>query len=758
MKRYFWIVLMLMISIEGFTQQEVDRLMYRASGYFDVGNYSAALPLFVEAIEKGENHSSSLYRAGYCYMEEKEIADRIKAISYFERSMNASGSENLPDEIYLKLGSAYLLNEETFKALDTFRKFSEESDEKKRLISMANNAVYFLQNKRDIEIKDFGEPINSEFTEYSPVVSADESVLAYTHLIPEGKSFVEEIKYVSRDQSGNWSFPVALDISTRGNAGTAGISADGQKLIIFIGSGNNTGDLYTIDKAALGWNSPISMGNHVNSRYLESTASVTPDDKVIYFASNRPGGYGGVDIYKVEKDENGRWSTPQNLGSDINTPYDDGSPFIHPDKKTLFFTSEGHNTMGGKDIFKAELVQGKWRKPENMGYPINTTANDNYFTLTADGSRGYFSSDRLGGLGGQDIYYFDMPEGEANIPLTMVKGRILAGENLEPVPTQIKVVDVELSSKIDYVYNPNKETGEYLIIFPPGKSYDIIIESEGFLPYTLNINIPNQDYFYELYQQIHLLPIKQFGVVVGQEVEVKNMFYDTRSETNLSPKMANESRLIKQDSIDIYDIMDGIISTSDTVAMEYLLDLMYTSTPLRSVDFDSENPNIESAGRQFFYDESGEHNLEMKIAGTDTIYTLPTFFVTEEANKKYAYSESEITYDAAVLSKVSKIYYEVGQSALRNSDHEKLDQVMAMIDSHEALGIEISGYASVEGDEEQNRKLSNERAISVLNYFNQKGVVRRRIIAKGYGATKSEASSKEESRRVEIRIVDLNKR
>ena len=456
-----------------------------------------------------------------------EVADQAKSAPYFEQAIQ-NKDDNLPDDVYLLLGRAQLLNENTFTALESIRKYPEETDEKKRLISMANNAVYFLQNKRNIEIKKFDTQINSEFTEYNPVVSADESVLAYTHLTPEGKNYVEEIKYVTKDQEGNWTFPVSLDVSTRGNAGTAGISADGQKLIIFIGGGNNTGDLYTIDKAAIGWNSPISMGSHVNSRYLESTASVTYDNKVIYFASNRPGGYGGMDIYKVEKDENERWGQAVNLGSQINTPYDDDAPFIHPDKKTLFFTSEGHNSMGGKDIFKAELVNGKWRRPENMGYPINTTANDNYFTLTADGSRGYFSSDRIGGKGGQDIYYFDMPDEEANIPLTMVKGRILAGENLEPVPTQIKVVDVELGSKIEYVYNPNRETGEYLIIFPPGKSYDIIIESEGYLPYTLNINIPNQTYFYELYQQIHLLPIKQFDVVVGQEVEVMNMFYDTK--------------------------------------------------------------------------------------------------------------------------------------------------------------------------------------------------------------------------------------
>jgi outer membrane protein OmpA-like peptidoglycan-associated protein len=513
-----------------------------------------------------------------------------------------------------------------------------------------------------------------------------------------------------------------------------------------------------VEKSANGWGTPVNIGSNVNSNYLESTASITPDGKIIYFASNRIGGFGGMDIYKVEKNSKGVFGQPVNLGPTVNTAKDEDAPFIHPDQKTLFFTSDGHNTMGGKDIFKTTLKDNKYTKPENMGYPINTPANDNYFTLTADGRKGYFSSDRKGGFGGQDIYTFDMPEEDANIPLTLVKGRILAGEDLKPVPTTIKVVDNTSSQKVDFVYNPNKETGDYLIIFPPGKNYDMIIESLGYMPYAININVPDQNYFYELYQQIHLKPIKQFDVIVGQEVIVKNAFYDTHTSTPYNNRKANEAMLIKNDSIDVLELMDAIIASNDQVAYEYLLELMFLSNPIDAVNFnENEEKNIESANRIYYYDESEVKDLEAKKIGKETIFTLPTMYVTELAKQQKKKDIVDADYDKKLLEPLYKLYFDIGKSDLKPSYLSELDKVMVALKNHQNLGIEISGYASAEGDVETNRNLSNKRAIEVLNYFNHKGVVRRRIIAKGYGATKSESNNMQESRRVEIRIIDLNK-
>src|SRR5690606_13475631 len=320
------------------------------------------------------------------------------------------------------------------------------------------------------------------------------SVLAFTALRPNtgktrsGDKFIEEI-YISYNHSGSWSEPKVVPVASDFNVGTAGISADGQRMLIFMGGASDPGSIFVIERSGESWSKPSVVANTLNTpKYLESTASITPDGKTIYFASDRLNGYGGLDIYKTVLQPNGSWSAPVNLGPGINTKANEDAPFIHPDQKTLFFTSDGHNSMGGRDIFMTKLVGDKWSTPENMGYPVNTTANDNYFTLIADGTRGYFSSDRKGGMGGQDIYYLDMPAESGNIPLTMIKGKILNAETGKPMPTKIYLVDNETDKKLDFVYHPDPETGNYLVILPPSKNYDMVIESEGFLPYTLNIN------------------------------------------------------------------------------------------------------------------------------------------------------------------------------------------------------------------------------------------------------------------------------
>jgi outer membrane protein OmpA-like peptidoglycan-associated protein len=755
----------------GWSQKvDIEKLKFSADKFFSIKNYKAALPQYEEIIKSGESDPAYHYKLGKCYTESPEINEQLKGTPYLQYAIK-NKSNNVPDEVYFLIGRNYHKTMDISDALESFEKYKKsigaadkvKLKEVNRQIDVCKNALTFINHKKNIVINNLGPSINSQYTEYNPVVSTDESVMAYTALrvntdkTRSNADFVEEIMISTKEGKGdNWSKPNIIKINNKFNVGTAGIAPDGQSMLIFIGGLNNTGNIYTIERSGKDWSTPAVMGPHVNSNFLESTASITPDGKTIYFASNRPGGFGGMDIYRVVKNEKGNWGLPINLGPSVNTPYDEDAPFIHPDMKTLFFTSDGHNTMGGKDIFKTVLIGGKWMSPENLGFPINTPANDNYFTLTADGSKGYFSSDRQGGYGGQDIYSFIMPESEANIPLTLVKGRILAGDELKPVPTKIKVVDKQTSEKIDYVYNPNKETGNYLIIFPPGKSYDLIIESEGYMPYTLNINIPNQTYFYELYQQVHLKPIKQFDVVVGQEVSVKNAFYDTKQETKQELRKTNEAMLVKNDSVDIYDLMDGIIAASDPQAFEYLLELMYKTNPIEDIDFDNLNAKeTERAKRVYYYDESDETTLEAKKVGSEVIYSLPTFYVTEEAKKQKELAKVEGKYNKKLLEPVHKVYFDTDKSELKTTYHAMLTEILAALKDNPELGIEISGFASSDGNAEYNNKLSNQRAIEVLNFFNYKGVVRRRIVAKGYGSA-TNAKNKEESRRVEIRIVDLN--
>ncbi|HAA13544.1 MAG TPA: hypothetical protein DCE41_18370 [Cytophagales bacterium] len=762
-------VCMVMLNILPAEAQNVDRLILRAEQLLRLRNYSDALENYQKALEAGGDLPRVHYGIGVCYILSTNANDHAKAIPELENAL-ANRDKDVPSEVYFYLGKSYHINNQIAKAIEAYEKYQDEGREPnmlkdtERQLIICENAATILEAPKSIDVFRFGDNINSGTTEYNPVVSADESVMAFTAFrSPTGRpdDAVESI-LVTYQNNGSWSTPVELEIQAASNAnvGTAGISADGLQMLIFLSGANNSGSIYSVHKSGDHWGAPESLGNEINSRYLETTASLTPDGQTIFFASNRPGGHGGMDIYMSERDKDGNWLPAINLGPGVNSEFDEDAPFIHPDGHTLFFTSDGHTTIGGRDIFKTYKAGGEWAIPENMGYPINTTSNDNYFTLTADGSKGYFSSDRPGGAGGQDIYYLNMPENETNVPLTMVTGRII-GEDGTSVGARIKVVDNETSEKVKYVYDPDPETGDYLIIFPPGKNYDMIITAEGYLPYTVNINIPNQQYFYRLYQQIVLVAVKQFDEVVGQGVEVRNAFYDTDNTDPNDPQKTRDRLLVQNDSVDLYEMMDLIVASSDEVAYDYLLDLLYESSPIDSIDFDETgNESIEAATTVYYYEENPEDALEMRIIDGDTILSLPTFYVTEVAEQQKAEREaaanSAASYDPTLLGKVVKVYFNSGASELDEEYHSQLDQLLLDVQNVKELGVEISGYASSEGDPEFNRKLSNERAIGVLDYLNGRGLPRRKVIARGYGATSDSGGSARESRRVEVKIVDIS--
>ncbi|MFM8744928.1 MAG: OmpA family protein [Cytophagales bacterium] len=757
---------LLLMWASGSLFAQTNKALTEAQKLFATKNYTEALPKYLEALQTGANDPLAFYQLAICYKSSQTIDEQVKGIPYYEQAINLK--KDIPLIAYFDLATLYLRNEQLQKAQEAFSAYRDLVKADKKQLAQAEKGIAAVQNAkalmsvpRGFTVHSFTGNVNSKYTEYNPVVSADESVMAFTALRPNtsrtrsGDRFIESI-FVSDNKGGAGSEPVAVPIASEYNVGTAGITPDGQKMIVFMGGATDQGNLLQVTKSGDAWSRPAILTSTINSSGMETTCSITPDGKVIYFASNRQGGKGGLDIWKIEQKTPGVWGQPINLGSDINTPDDEDAPFIHPDQKTLFFTSDGHATMGGRDIFKSTLVNGKWTRPENMGYPVNTTANDNYFTLLADGKRAYFSSDRKGGQGAQDIYYLEMPENAMTIPLTMIKGRIINAETGKTIPTKMYVVDVETRKELEFVYDPDPQTGEYLIILPPSKNYDVIVESDGFLPYTLNVNIPNQTYFYELYQQINLKTIKQFDVVVGQEVQVKNAFYDTDRDAKADLRKSNEAKLVQNNKVDVYEMMLDLMAANDKEGINYLVSLIEHTDPIDGVNFnEKENSKIDVATRTYYYDESDESKFEKKIVDGKTVFSLPTMILSEEIkNNKTA--KPVANYDKALLTKFVKVFFDQGKSDLKPQYNKELETILAVINQNPALGIEISGFASAEGSEEANRELSNKRAITVLDYFNHQGVVRRRIVAKGFGATKDQKLSKEEGRRVEVRVVELN--
>ena len=272
-----------------------------------------------------------------------------------------------------------------------------------------------------------------------------------------------------------------LTINTDGHLATVNISADGQTLFVYRDD-NGDGNIYTTTKNQDDqWGELVKLGSDINTEYKESHAHVTPDGNVLYFISDRKkGGLGGQDIYFCKKLPTGDWGLAQNAGNILNTPYDEDGIFLHPDGKTIYFSSKGHSSMGGFDIFYSELDEtGNWGAPINMGYPVNSTDDDVFFVTSTDGKRAYYSSFKQDGFGEKDIYVITLVDAQEK-PLTLLTGFLkVAGFDETPESAIITVTDNETGNLIGR-YVPRKKDGKFSIILNPGGDYHIEYAAESY--------------------------------------------------------------------------------------------------------------------------------------------------------------------------------------------------------------------------------------------------------------------------------------
>ncbi|RYE14023.1 MAG: hypothetical protein EOP51_28840, partial [Sphingobacteriales bacterium] len=398
--------------------------------------------------------------------------------------------------IYLKLGEAeineaqYAPAQQHLEKYITFPNFNAENLEyAKKLIIDCKFSLQALKNPVAFKPVNMGPEINSAADEYMPVATADEAMLIFTRKINNNEDFYKSIK-----QDGNWQ--KATDLSTRINTpnyneGAQSISQDGRYLF-FTGCNRPDGrgkcDIYIVQKKGDTWDKPLSLNPPVNTAAWESQPSVSADGRTLYFVSNKRGGLGGYDIWKTELGDNG-WSEPVNLGPTINTPYDEQSPFIHPDDNTLYFCSNGWPGMGNKDLFISRLdKEGKWQQPVNLGYPINSSGDENGLTLTANGDYAFFSSNNLKGLGGFDIYTFEMPASVRPKMVTYVKGTVNDADTNEPLEADVEIIDLE-KNKIVYQDYSSPERGEFLVTLTSGKNYGLNISKNGYLFYSAHFSL-----------------------------------------------------------------------------------------------------------------------------------------------------------------------------------------------------------------------------------------------------------------------------
>lgn len=475
-----------------FLKDPVDKTLFdKAELLFEEKNYLLALPHYKKLEEKYPQEEVLCLRIGACLTYNNE---GVKALEY----LAALDPKKLrKTEHGFFLARAYHLNnrfDEAIAQMDAFMQqnpSSRRKEEIQRLREYCNNGKIFVANPVDAKIENIGPPINTAGSEYVPVISSDESVMIFTYCgerstgglmnssyepDPEGE-YSEDV-FISYKQNGKWTEPVSV-ASLNGIEHDAAIalSNDGQKLFIYTNE-NGSEDIFISVLNGNEWSEPVKLQGGVNSDAWEGSASLSSDERTLFFASEREGGLGGRDIYMATLQPDGTWGNVQNLGM-INTPYDDDAPFIHPGGRMLYFSSMGHNSMGGYDVFRSMLnpLDSTWGMPKNLGYPINTAGDDRFYVVAADGKRGYYSSGKTGGYGEQDIYVVEPGVEGVTTLLIALKGTIMVND--EPVAASVSV-KYQGKDKTIASFRSNSTTGKYLVNFPVGYKYVVTYKVDEF--------------------------------------------------------------------------------------------------------------------------------------------------------------------------------------------------------------------------------------------------------------------------------------
>lgn len=471
-----------------------------------VNDFLQAKELYLNLCTTYPEHAELHYLAGICHFNLRQY--REQAMPYFEKAANREYFES-----YYYLGIC-LHEAERFAEAKTYlerylnhwQKSVIGRDEVQRQLAMIEQAIALMQQPLDVEIENLGPGINSEYADYAPLVSVDQTTLFYTSrkpgstggkLDPNGNYF-EDI-YKADKEGVLWGYARNLGngINTNSHDACVGLTPDGTQMIIYRTNKDETGgDLYGVTYEGDHWGKPVKLSAEINSDYQESAAAFTNNGRTIFFSSNRPGGMGGKDLYRVVRLPNGSWSLPLNLGAPINTPYDEEAPFVHADGKTLYFSSRGHATMGGYDIFKSILSSDKqWSPPENIGYPINTVHDDIYFVLSGSGTHGYFSSNAHEGFGDQDLFTVKFKGKEKN--LTILKGRVLDAESGEPLEADVSLFNLD-TDELEGAYLSNYVSGKFLVIMNPWRPYELLIEAIGYEEQILEVEYQETEGFNEI--------------------------------------------------------------------------------------------------------------------------------------------------------------------------------------------------------------------------------------------------------------------
>lgn len=500
-----------LFAANGNAQNIVDKSgdevkLFNASQSFNAGDYVKAVNLYKEVLASRPNDPVIIFHIGECYF---NMNEPDKALDQFEKAKSIN--ENAHPDIRYMVGRCYQMKgriEDAMVEYSAARTSNANNPVKLKEIdyffAQCQTAKSMMATPKPVKVTNLGAKVNSPYDDKRPSVTSDMKTMIFTSRRPDGKNanqdnegdggYFEDIYTCVWDSAKmTWGEAdlVKGAVNTDGHDASCSISPDGKQLFMYVNNmeAGGAGDIYVSKRSSSGkWGTPKNMGKGINTSYFEDGAVLSPDGNTLYFMSERgqdlpwkgQKGYGRSDIWMCKKVDKNKWGDPVNLGPTINTEYDEGGIYPAADGKTLYFCSNGHNSMGGYDIFMTRWENNQWTTPVNVGYPINTVANERMFLLAPDGKTAYVDSDRDGGIGERDIWMVDMtelmPKPHTGPYMSLLTGSVFNGDG-KPVSAEIQVYD---ASGAKVTSTTSSAEGNYQLKLEGDKTYEIRIEIPGY--------------------------------------------------------------------------------------------------------------------------------------------------------------------------------------------------------------------------------------------------------------------------------------
>jgi len=554
-------------------------LYMSADNYRVRGQYKQAIDLLNQAIDKDKEFVEAYLSLGIIYKSQKDLA---KSTSNFEKGLELTTDPKKQKPYYFELADNNLRAGKYQEGLTYVNKYLEAEQLNKVRIELANmwkrNAEYAIQNQKitsQYKPRPLSDTVNHFVMQYFPVLTADEQEMIYTRRLGERNQDDEDLAIVKKLPNGNWSMPASIsgNINSEFNEGTSTISADGRSLIFTscIGrKGYGSCDLFESHKVGNEWSVPVNMGPTINSTAWESQPSLSADGRTIYFVSDRKGGQGDRDIYVSYKLDDNKWTKAENLGKPINSPFEEISPFIHVNGRTLFFSTNGRTGFGGLDIYKTERENGVWAEPVNFGSPINDHEDQFSLFITADGKTGYYSHEDQLKQNSSKIYTMTIPE-ELQIKFrsNVVKGIVRDKGTKTPLKAKIELYDLQKNESVSTVLS-DSITGDYLIVLTQGSDYGLYVSAKNYLFQSLNFNYEKENNLKPVEIDVYLDKASAGAMAV-----LNNIFFEFDKFDLKDTSIPELNKVVKflQENPDLKVEVSGHTDNSGTVSYNQQLSL-----------------------------------------------------------------------------------------------------------------------------------------------------------------------------------------